>query len=117
MSEVTLSEADSGKSISLVAGDTMIVRHNENPTTGYRWAVERGDNRIIALRHCDYERAQDSAVGAGGQRVLVLEARRSGSVHLSLQLRREWEREKPIARSFDVLIQVLVQGERKTVSP
>ena len=117
MSEVTLSEADSGKSISLVVGDTIILRLNESPTTGYRWAVERGDNRIIALRHCDYERAQDSAVGAGGQRVLVFEARRSGSVHLSLQLRREWEREKPIARSFDVLIQVLVQGERKTVSP
>ena len=45
-------------------------------------------------------------VGGGGQRVFVFEAKRSGSAHLLLKLRREWEGDKSIASRFEVTINV-----------
>jgi inhibitor of cysteine peptidase len=84
MSEVTLTEADNGKSIAVALGEKVVLRLNENPTTGFRWAVDTGDNEIIELRSSEYIRAPGSAVGGGGQRVFVFEARRSGSFHLLL---------------------------------
>jgi inhibitor of cysteine peptidase len=106
MSEVTLTEVDNGKSIAVQVGQKVILRLNENPTTGFRWAVDTGNNEIIELHSSEYIRAPGSAVGGGGQRVFVFEAKRSGSVRLLLKLWREWEGDKSIASRFDVSIHV-----------
>jgi inhibitor of cysteine peptidase len=106
MSGVTLTEADNGKSIAVPLGEKVILRLNETPSTGFRWAVDTGDNEIIELHGSDYIQAPGSAVGGGGQHVFVFEAKRSGSVRLLLKLRREWEGDKSIAARFEVTIHV-----------
>ena len=106
MSGVTLTAEDNGKSIAVPLGEKVILRLNENPSTGFRWAVDPSDNEIIELRGCDYIQAPDSALGGVGQRVFVFKAKRSGSVCILLKLRREWEGNKPIASRFEVNIHV-----------
>jgi inhibitor of cysteine peptidase len=106
MSGVTLTEADNGKSIAVPLGGKVILQLNETPSTGFRWAVDTGDNEIIELHGSDYIQAPGSAVGGGGQHVFVFEAKRSGSVRLLLKLRREWEGDKSIAARFEVTIHV-----------
>jgi inhibitor of cysteine peptidase len=106
MSAMTLTEADNGKSIAVVLGEKLVLRLNENPTTGFRWAVDTGDNEIIELNGTNYIPAPTSAVGGVGQRVFVFKAKKSGSVRLLLKLRREWEGDKSIASRFEVNIHV-----------
>src|SRR5215471_5276028 len=79
MPEVTLTEADNGRSIMVSLGERVILRLNENPSTGFRWVVDKGDNGIIELSGTDYVQAPGSALGGGGHRVFVFEAKRSGS--------------------------------------
>jgi inhibitor of cysteine peptidase len=106
MSEVTLTEADNGKSIAVSLHEKVILRLNETPSTGFRWAVAMGDNEIIKLSGSDYNQTSGSAVGGSGHRVFVFEVKRSGSAHLLLKLRREWEGDKSIASRFEVTINV-----------
>jgi len=106
MPEVTLTEADNGRSIMVSLGERVILRLNENPSTGFRWVVDKGDNGIIELSGTDYVQAPGSALGGGGHRVFVFEAKRSGSAHLLLKLRREWEGDKSIASRFELAINV-----------
>jgi inhibitor of cysteine peptidase len=89
-SGVLLTKADYGKSITVHLGDKVLLRLNESPSTGFRWAVESGASGIIEFHGSDYIPAQDSAVGRGGQRIFVFETKGSGRVRLVLKLRREW---------------------------
>ena len=41
MAVVSLTEADNGQSVQVRQGDAIIVRLPENPTTGYRWHIDR----------------------------------------------------------------------------
>jgi len=55
---ITLTRADSGTIIEVRTGDTIIVRLDENPTTGYRWAVEKHEEEVIVLeKYSLYRRA------------------------------------------------------------
>jgi inhibitor of cysteine peptidase len=106
MSGTVLTAADSGKSLSVTIGDKVILQLNENPTSGFLWALDRYNSEIIELRSSDYIRAPASAVGGSGQRLFVFQAKSSGNVHLSLKLRRQWDTAKPIASIFDVSVRV-----------
>ena len=110
--DVTLTETDNGQLIAVPLGANLVLRLKETPGTGFRWAVDTGDQDILKLRRSDYIPAEDSAVGGGGQRVLVFEAKRSGSVRLLLKLKRAWEGDKSVASRFEVKINVLADWSR-----
>jgi inhibitor of cysteine peptidase len=105
-SEVLVTEADNGKSITVHLGEKVLLRLSENPNTGFRWAVESGVGGIIELHGSDFIPARDSAVGRGGQRIFVFETKGSGAVRLVLKLQREWGR-KSAASRFKVYIEVV----------
>lgn len=104
MADLTLTNADAGRTVSVNSGDTIVVRLEENPTTGYVWKVEELDSQILQLVSEDYE-AAGSGIGGGGQRKLVFKAIGAGQSSLKLKCLRQWEPDAPL-NTFDVTIDV-----------
>lgn len=103
---VTLLYTDSGKSIEVQSGDTVIVRLDENPTTGFQWAIDKSNDAILTLQNSDYAPASDSKVGSGGQRVFTFKAQSTGAVDLQLKLWRQWEGDQSITDRFVAILQI-----------
>ena len=61
---IMLKSGDSGKSVEARVGDIVAVSLDENPSTGYRWAIEQGDEQIAQMLATEYRRAAaDNAIG------------------------------------------------------
>jgi inhibitor of cysteine peptidase len=106
VSTVTLTRADSGKVVETRVGDTLVVHLEENPTTGYRWAIEKRDEEVIALHHVEFVSSHSVGVGGGGQRRWTFTAQKAGLVTLELKLWRAWEGDASISERFTVTLQV-----------
>lgn len=61
--QLTLTHADKGKSFEARQNDVIILRLPENPTTGYRWALEEMDEEILKLKDSDFALSPDSGIG------------------------------------------------------
>jgi len=106
MATVKLSAADQGKVTQLRVGDTLEIDLNENPTTGYQWALVGEPNPILALQSTDFEQGTGGQLGAAGLRKLVFRAQRNGESSLALKLWREWEGDASIVERFAAKVQV-----------
>jgi inhibitor of cysteine peptidase len=105
MSAVTLSKADEGKTIEVHRGDTVNVQVDENPTTGYRWAVDNDGGKILSLQNSDYA-SVGGGIGGGGQRTFSFKANRAGTSHIQLKHWRDWQGDSSIIDHFDVTVRV-----------
>jgi predicted secreted protein len=105
----TLTEKDSGGSFEMAPGETLAVRLDENPTTGYGWAVVECDKDVLSLERSEFVSSGGKSVGVGGVRVFVFEAEAVGSTSVRLSYRREWEGEKSAAGRF--VFKVAVKGK------
>ncbi len=106
MSDITLTKADNGKTLTLKPGQTLILRLAENPTTGYRWSIPSLNAQVLQLTDDRFESSSSAAIGGGGQRVLTFQAQQPGQISLSLKSKREWEDQALALESFSVMIQV-----------
>ena len=106
MSNITLTEADKGKTIDVQQGTEVLIRLNENPTTGYRWAIDQSDDTVLPLQGSNFASSPSAAVGAGGTRLFTFTANQPGTVHLQLKRWREWQGDSSIIERYDVTIQV-----------
>lgn len=97
-----LSKQDSGRIIDMKVGEVVIVRLNENPTTGYRWTVENARGFEQIRDHFEEGRA----IGAAGLRVFQFRITRVGSYELRMKNWREWEGERSVLARFIVKILV-----------
>ena len=98
---MTLSEQDNGRTVDLPAGAIVTVRLKENPTTGYRWAVESaGGLSLIA----DNTAASGAAPGAAGVHEFQFRATSNGTFELRLKNSREWETDSSGIDRFNVTI-------------
>ncbi len=103
---VTLSTADNGKTVHVHTGDLVMIKLNENPSTGYLWAIDQSDNAILSLQGSDYTPTPGEALGSGGTRAFTFVAKKPGTVHLRLKLWRSFEGDASIIQRFGVTIQV-----------
>jgi predicted secreted protein len=78
---VRLTEEDSGKTVRVRAGDRVVIRLAENPSTGYAWKVTRRPDREVArVTRSKYEAEPTESeggppvVGSGGTRTVRLRA-------------------------------------------
>ena len=106
MSNITLTEADKGKTIDVPQGTEVLIRLKENPTTGYRWAIDQNDDTVLPLQSSNFSSTPGAAVGAGGTRIFTFTAKQPGTAHLQLKLWREWLGDSSITERYDVTIQV-----------
>ena len=81
-----LTSNDSGQSLPLKVGDTFTVSLEENPTTGFQWAVNSTGGGLVQLQSSEYIPVTGARIGQGGQKVLTFKAQRPGSGQLQLKL-------------------------------
>lgn len=104
---LTLTRTDKGKSITMQVNDLLLLSLDENPTTGFQWALDGGGGDLVELQSSEYVPAGESKVGGGGQRILTFKAQRAGIGQLKLKLWREWQGEPSVVERFTVTLQVL----------
>ena len=97
-----LSEQDAGRTVEMHVGNVVTIRLQENPTTGYRWAVETAGGLERVSDRFD----PDSAIGAAGIRSFEFRPPHAGSYELRLKHWRAWEGEGSVRNRFRVNINV-----------
>jgi predicted secreted protein len=105
MSDTTITGSDAGSTVELERGNTLTVRLEEVPTTGYRWAVDHVDSRILEFQESNYEQYPEAGVDGGGRHTFTFRAAEAGTTTLTMVLRREWDPENPDDR-FEVSVDV-----------
>jgi inhibitor of cysteine peptidase len=105
---VVLTSVDNGRTLE-VGVDTIIeVRLDENPTTGYRWAlVEPETEGVVPLQDTSFVLAEKPLVGQGGTRVFIYRALAPGRQEIRLKHWQEWEGEKSVTERFTVFVTVV----------
>ncbi|HEY9628009.1 MAG TPA: protease inhibitor I42 family protein [Coleofasciculaceae cyanobacterium] len=102
---LSVTAADSGKSLEVSSGDTLSLQLPENPTTGYRWAVQSPENQNLELQSSEFS-PPSSGIGGSGQRVFTFRAKSSGTANLQLKEWREWEGDRSILNRFELTVRV-----------
>jgi inhibitor of cysteine peptidase len=102
---IELTEHDQGREISAPLGETITLRLQENPTTGYRWALDSA-GQLQTVQNIFIPPDTGQPVGAGGTRVLQFKAARLGSHIIRLRLCRPWEGAGSALQHFNAAIVV-----------
>jgi inhibitor of cysteine peptidase len=66
MATLTLTAADNDESFQLNVGDEIVIHLKENPTTGFRWAIDQNDDSILALQSPNFAPSSSSPSGTPG---------------------------------------------------
>jgi inhibitor of cysteine peptidase len=102
-----LTQADNGKSVEARPGDLIIIRLPENPTTGFRWTVDKMDSLRVEAQGSSFSVARDAAVGGGGERTFSFKVKGEGGAgNIGLQLRRPWEGDASVVERYGVTVNV-----------
>ena len=101
-----LTDKDTGRTLHLDRGDTVTVKLVSNPTTGYQWqfGTPPFDEKVMILRGDKYIRPQEQLAGAPGKRSLTFLAEGSGRTGLRLIYVRPWEKNRPPAQEFNLMV-------------
>jgi inhibitor of cysteine peptidase len=109
---VVLTKQDKDKVQNVTVGESFVITLDENPTTGYVWAVE-GQPELLVLQSSDYvsdvhpnQSGAPMIVGAGGKRSFTFMAQKSGTTTLKLKHWRSWEGDSSIVDTFSVPVVV-----------
>lgn len=106
MPPIALTAADNGRLIEVGPGDTLTITLPENPTTGFRWEMDRPDPLALEVEDDRYTSNPGSAVGGGGARILVLRALSPAQLDVGLRLRRAWDPPGSAVDLFRVSVRV-----------
>ena len=107
--ETVLTANDNGGSVTLKAGQVLVIQLDANPTTGYTWAVEAVDEGVLRpAGEAGYTPAPaaQGQVGTGGTAEWRFEAAGSGTTTLKLVYIRPWETPPEPAATFSVTVTV-----------
>ena len=86
-------------------GDEVVLLLPENPTTGYRWQIDRSEGAIELIGD-GYQAAEQPEPGAqilfgrGSVREFRFRVGDRGAAHLALRHWQEWEGERSIVATF-----------------
>jgi inhibitor of cysteine peptidase len=106
VSEVWISPADNGKTCEARPGATIHIQLPENPTTGFRWAVDSVTDTFIEPQSSTYVQGQSVGVGGGGTRTFSFRAKQPGAGDIKLKLWREWQGDSSVVERFECAIRI-----------
>lgn len=102
--------ADTGRSVQVAREDEIVLRLPENPTTGYRWHIDRADGLVVtewdAYQPCVGDPDPDVQIGRGRTREFRFRPEAIGTSRLELKHWQEWEGEASTMERFSVSISV-----------
>jgi predicted secreted protein len=82
-----LTADDAEQAVEVTTGQEIVVRLEENPTTGYRWIVDELVGHLTTVSS-EFEAPGTQRPGAGGHRVIALRASGSGPAELRVRYAR-----------------------------
>jgi len=98
-------ESFDGQTIALTVGQTIEVRLQENPTTGFHWQLMANDGAVFAMIS-DAFKEPSGPPGHGGEHSWIFEAVRPGGCDLEIRYRRRWANSAEPERTFKIHIRV-----------
>jgi len=105
----TLTEKNNGDNVVLHVNDTLEIKLESNPTTGYSWFLSGDvDSSIASVTGPGFIEAKKDGdvVGAGGHEVFTIKATGKGQTSIKLNYERPWEEEEEPIETFEVTITV-----------
>jgi inhibitor of cysteine peptidase len=103
---VKVGSSMNGETLTLEKGQTLVLKLNANPTTGYDWEIISLDPDILSQQgEVDYK-ADSTLTGSGGVDSWTFKAVDSGGTHLVLVYHRSWEKDTPPLETFELNIVV-----------
>jgi inhibitor of cysteine peptidase len=106
VSQLTITQADQGKTFTVHSGSVIALNLAENPSTGYRWEIEKIDPNVIELENSTFSLPAGAGVGGGGERIFTFRTKATGVARLQLKEWRPWEGDRSIVQRFDVTLQI-----------
>jgi inhibitor of cysteine peptidase len=101
-----LTEADAGSTVQLQVGDSLAVRLEGNPSTGYIWEVAPQSLTVLEqVGDAEFDASGDQP-GAPGTLTLRFKAVSAGEQPLRLVYRRPWEADIAPADTYEVTVVV-----------
>lgn len=108
--ELLVEKDASGSEVTLSAGQTLAVKLESNPTTGYGWHIVEVDETVLQSQgDPEYTQADTQGtpmVGVGGWEVLRFTAQKSGTTTLKLGYSRSFEPDVAPIEEFTLTITV-----------
>ena len=109
-SDILITPSDRGGTFEAQPGDEIVIRLQENITTGYQWEIAEIDPSVVELVDTEYlEAPTPGAIGYGGTRTFRFRAAARGHARIQLRLRRSWEATDAAIERFEVSVHV--QGQ------
>ena len=103
---LALEAKDNGNQIDVQKGQTITIKLEANPTTGYTWEVVESEGAILRqVGETEYE-AESDLIGAGGVQTLRFEAVEAGEIELRLVYHRPWETDVEPLETFSLQVTV-----------
>ncbi len=105
-SVLALEAEDNGREITLQKGQTLTIKLEGNPTTGYSWEVVESEGAILQqVGEPEFE-AESDLLGAPGTQTLRFEAVETGQMEFKLVYQRPWETDVEPLETFTVHVTV-----------
>jgi inhibitor of cysteine peptidase len=98
-------ESVNGQTIDLAIGQTIEIRLQENPTTGFRWQLMGGDRAVCAMTS-DTFKPESGPPGRGGKHSWIFKAVRPGKCDIEFRYRRPWADPEQFERLFQIHVHV-----------
>ena len=121
--DIFLTESDSGRTLDLRVGDTIVVALEANGTTGYDWYPRRGvgNVQILAEKGDRYVVDPDPysgkpVAGQGGSHYFAYRVIGPGVCGIAIEYKRSWEKKDP-TKSFEVMIRATGEPEEAASDP
>ena len=105
-STISIGANDSGKTITLHQGDTLIVTLEGNTTTGYNWIMQTMDPAILTQIGEPAYTAESNQIGAPGTISLTFQSVETGEAKLVLNYMRAFETDIAPLHTFEVTVEV-----------
>ena len=102
-----LTHADNNRSTEVRVGERIAVRLPANPTTGFTWAIDETNSRLLALDGTEFTESTETYVGAKGWRTFTFTASQPGEVALKLKYWRFWEGDASATERYAVNLRIL----------
>lgn len=101
MTEHHLGPEDAGRTVTVAAGDRLVLSLPENASTGYTWQVDElpPGARVLEER---FELPAGGAIGSSSRHVFVLEP--SGEGTLRLRHARPWQPDQSVLDRYEVTL-------------
>lgn len=102
---IEINKSHHGQTIQVPKGSILKVSLAENPTTGYRWELDKPIDKHLQVYSDDFTISDEKAIGSGGLRILCFQPIKPDRYLLSLKHWCPWEGEESVEDRFQVTIE------------